>query len=295
MKNRGLKRSFIDFKRHPWLHFVSVSTITISLLLLGTFLLCYRNFEVMAEKTTSQITGTVYLRDALSPSEVEGLKDRILTLGQVRNVTYKTKHSVMEELQTFLGASVTESLPGGELFPDVIELEVRKDATSAQIAEVKNIVGKYSEVSEVDFSEDWLMQFKRIRQILRVFGIVLMIGIIVGCGFIIANFMGMRHQSRKDEIEIVRLIGAHRNFVLAPFIWEGIIEGVIGASTALTLLYLLNGLLNAVISGHWASLLGITKLLYLSPQQFVAMLFIGIGMAFFGSVTVFLRFQEHGA
>jgi len=58
VKNRGLRRSITDFRRHPWLHFISVTTITVALVILGTFFLCYRNFENLAEKTSPQVTGT---------------------------------------------------------------------------------------------------------------------------------------------------------------------------------------------------------------------------------------------
>ena len=62
MLNRGLRRSITDFRRHPWLHLISISTIAVALLILGTFFLCYRNFEALAEKTSPQVTGTVYLK-----------------------------------------------------------------------------------------------------------------------------------------------------------------------------------------------------------------------------------------
>ena len=295
MLNRGLRRSITDFRRHPWLHLISISTITVALLILGTFFLCYRNFEALAEKTSPQVTGTVYLKDGLTKEQLALLTQRVLSVDQVENATFKTKQSVVEELQTFLGGAGLENLPGNELFPDVLELQLKQEAGPAALAVLKSIISKFPEVTEVDFSEDWLAQYKRVRQVLRVFGFLLLVGCLVGCTFIIANFMGMRHQSRKSEIDIVRLIGAHQNFVLGPFLWEGLIEGVIGSTIALSLLYFLKLSLATLISVQWSSLLGVQEWLYLSPAQLLATIGVGVLMAFCGGFTVFMRFRENNA
>ncbi len=294
MAYRGIKRSFIDFQRHPWLHIISVATIAMALLILGVFFLGYRNMESIADKAKSQITATVYLKDGLTEAQVTELKERILSLGMVKNAVFKSRHSVMEELSSFLGSGVGDSLTGNEIFPDILEVEVRREASMSDAGDVKTMVSKMPEVADVDFSEDWLAQFKHIRQMFQVFGFCLTSAILIGCGFIIANFMGMRHQARKNEIEIVRLHGASQQFVMAPFLWEGFFEGIIGAFIALILLYVAKIFLGAMVSSQWASLLGVHQLLYLSIGQLFAVIALGIAMAFFGSFTVFIRFQENG-
>ena len=165
MNSRGLRRSFSDFRRHPWLHVVSILTITVALLILGAFFLGYRNLENIADKARSHTTGTVYLKDSLPETSISALKDRILSLGTVRGVTYKAKHAVMEELSSFLGSqTVDNSMPGSELFPDVMEVEIRRESTSADLADLRSVISKMPEVSDVDFSDDWLAQFNKIRQ-----------------------------------------------------------------------------------------------------------------------------------
>lgn len=292
MDSRGLKRSIIDFQRHPWLHFVSMSTITVVLSIIGVFFLCYRNIENMADRARSHSTGTAYLKEGLSDPELASLKNRIHALPSVRDLVFKSKDSVMEELQSFLGTHPGDRLPGAELFPDILEIEVKSDATTNDMMELKTMISQMPEVTDVDFSEDWMIQFQKLRRFLGLCGLTLTIGAIVGCGFIIANFMGMRHQARRNEIDIVRLHGAHRNFILSPFLWEGAIEGILGSILALMAVYVLKVLLGTAISVEWANILGVKDLLFLSYGQVAVVMLIGIAMAFFGSVTVFLRFQE---
>lgn len=294
IRNRSLRRSLQDFRRHPWLHSVSIVTVTLALLILGGFFLCYRNLENLAERSNPKATGTLYLKDALVEGQVRDLRERVLAAGPVEVVTFKSRASVLEELQTFLGGTGTEPMPGSDLFPDVLEIELTSGVSAAETVQLKTILQKFPEVSEVDFSDDWLAQYRRVRQVLRLVGFCLMISMVIGCSFIIANFMSLRYQARREEIDIVRLIGANGRFVLTPFLWEGVLEGLFGALLALSGLALLRSALSAVVTVQWTALLGVKSWLYLSPGQAMLIVAIGIAMAVFGSFTVFLRFQERG-
>ncbi len=292
IKNRALRRSLTDFSRHPWLHLMSIATVAVSLLILGGFLLFYRNVENVAEKTNPQMTGTLYLKEGMTESEIKRLREKILLLESVATVTYKNKQSVVNELQAFLGDAGSDTIPGSELFPDILEIQVANGLGMQILGTLKGQLEKYPEVVEADFSEDWLVQYKKIRHFLKLAGFVLLVSLVIGCSFIIANFMGMRHQSRRGEIEIVRLIGAHQNFILTPFLWEGIIEGIMGAVVALFLLLITKGVVATFITVQWSSILGIRNWLFLSLQQVIILVGVGIVMALLGSVTVFARLNE---
>lgn len=291
-KYKGFRYSFSDFKRKPWLHFVSIMTIAVALVIIGGFFLCYRNFEKLAEKTSPQITGTAYLKEDIDPAQVNSLKERILSLDNVQKVSFKSKDKVVEELQSFLGATGGTNLPGSELFPNVLELEVKKDVAPEKIEILKGIVSRFTEVAEVDFSDDWLAQYKKISQVLKVVGLIMMCLMIIGCSFLIANFMGMRHQSRRNEIEIVNLIGADRNFILTPYIWEGVIEGFMGSTLAVLTLFIAKTFLFSLMSAHWSVYLGIPNWSFLSFTQIIVIYVVGVTMALMGGITVFLRYQE---
>lgn len=290
--NRGLKRSFSDFKRHPWLHFVSISTITASLILLGVFFLVTRNLQDWADKAKSQNVGTVFLKEGTTETQVDAVKARLLAMPQVRSVVFKTKHSLMEELQGFLGGGTEAGFGTADIFPDVLEVEMKRSLTTEQLEEIRGVITTFPEVAETDFSDDWMAQFRKVRKFFDWFGVLLTVGMVIGCGFIVANFMGLRHQSRRSEIEIVKLHGANRLFILAPFLWEGFIEGALGSLLSIVLLYVIKIFLGAMMSVQWSNLLGIKEIAFLTPGQTVLVLALGLVMAFFGSFTVFMRFQE---
>jgi len=290
---RGLRRSFSDFSRHPWLHAISIATMTTALFILGIYFLIYRNVRHVAEVTSPQITGTIYLKEALPPAQVQTLRERVLTLSHVEKVIFKNKTSVISELEEYLGSKTDSTLLGaGELFPDILEIVLDKNASAKEVLVVNTVVSQFPEVVESDYSESWLSQFEKIKSFFHVFGGLLMIGLMTSCTFIIANFMGMRHQSRKNEIDIVRLIGAHEKFVLSPFLWEGLIEGLIGVVFALGLTYVAKSVSSFLMSSHWSSLIGMREWLFLSTGQLAVLATFGITMALLGSLTVFFRFQQ---
>ncbi len=292
MNSRGLKRVFGDFRRHPWLHFVSITTITVALVLVGSFLVFFRNVERVAEKTNPRVTGTVYLREGLNEDQVRELRDKVFSLEQVKQVVFKDRDSVVGEIQTFLGEATHKGMPGSEVFPDVLEIELDPAAKTEAVALVQKSLLAMAGVQEVDFSDGWLSQYKKIRNLGQFIGVLLLVAIVFGCGFIIANFMGIRHQARQQEIMISRMMGANRAFILAPFLWEGVIEGLLGASVALAVLYAGTVAFSQVITMEWGPLLGLKRLTFLSPSQLCCVVGVGVAMALIGSVMVFFRFQE---
>lgn len=263
----------------------------ISLLILGSFFLCFRNFDALADKSSPQVIGTAYLHEGLTKPNIASLKERILAMENVSQVKFKASGQVLADIQDFLGAQ-TDVYSVGDLFPDVMEITLSVSAEQADFAALSSTISRFPEVSEVDFSEDWLAHYNEVHVFLKSFGVILMILVILGCAFITANFMGIRHQTRRAEIDIVRLIGAPQRFVLKPFLIEGAIEGILGVSLAIAILFLIKTVISSIISVQWSSLLGVDNWMFLSPLQILGLTSLGLLMACLGSLTVFFRFQS---
>ncbi|MBY0371692.1 permease-like cell division protein FtsX, partial [bacterium] len=208
MRIRGLKRVCSDFRRHPWLHFISITTITVALVLVGAFLIFFRNVETVAEKTNPRMTGTVYLREGLDQDQIRELRDKVFSLEQVRQVVFKDRDSVVSEIQGFLGEAAHKKLPGSEVFPDVLEIELDAAAKPQVVEMVQKSILAMAGVQEVDFSDGWLAQYKKIRNLGKLIGVLLLAAIMIGCGFIIANFMVLRHQDGQARFPIKPMLQA---------------------------------------------------------------------------------------
>lgn len=289
--SRGLKQSLLDFRRHPWLHVLSICTIATSLVILGIFFVSYRNYKKILEGHGGSITGTIYLQPHLDQATVDALREELSSLPFVTSVAFKTQDEVLRDLEGYLGEN-NDALASEDLFPHVMEAKVSAGADSVALSQLKVAMSQYPQVTEVDFSEGWLAQFNRISRFLKLAGFLLVFGVLIGCAFIIANFMGMRMQARRHEIDVIRLMGASKSFILLPFLWEGLLEGLLGAGLAVVTLFCLQEVLLGFLHSGWTSLFGIQEWLFLSLSQIFLVLLIGVVMALLGSLTLFFRVRE---
>lgn len=289
-RSRSIRRVLSDVRRHPWLHAMSVLTVTAALVVLGLFFLCHRNFVAVAKKSVDRSVGLVYLKAGTPNAEREATAQRLATLPHVKRATYKSGGTVQEELAQVLGDGSAAADPTtAGFFPELFELELEPGLSSTAIDSVKKAIGELAAVDEVDLSEQWAQQYRKARSFLDVLGIFFVLLVGVGCAFVIANFMGLRHQARKEEINVVRLFGGTQNFVVGPFVLEGVVEGLAGAVAALLVLGVFQSGLSALVKVRWSSVLGLDQWLFLSTGQTLMLFVMGIGMATFGSLSVFLK------
>lgn len=287
---KGIKRSFQEFKRHPLLHFMSILTLMGALSIVGIFLLFFHNIQILSKKSNPKLMGTAYLIDDLKEPEIQSLRERVLSLNHVKGVEFKHKDSVVRELESFLGSEPL-AMPESNLFPNLLEITLDIKTRPDDISDLRSILSQYREIAETDFSEDWVLQYRKFEKVLGTFGIILALIILVSTSFIMANFMGIRHHHRKSEIDILKLIGGNRGYILSPFLWEGLIEGVLGSCSALLLIYSVKVLLTKSTLFQWLSF-DTMKWEYLTRPQLLIVVSMGVLMAFLGSLTVFFRIEK---
>lgn len=289
---RGLRRSWNDFRRHPWVHGLSVTTIGLSLFLLGACLMGYRNFQSLADQAQEKRVGTVFLDEGIAETEAEKLREELLATEGVVEAQYRKRGDVTAEIGRFLGARHDEALPGADLFPDLIELKFDQIAGPKAIRLLGERLRDRPEVAEVDFGAVLGDRLDGIRKWLRIVGWIFTGALLLGCAVVMANFTGLRQQARSREIEIVQMIGASRWYVLSPFVWESVLEGLAGSGLALSLLALAMAGLTSTGAVEWLAALGLDEVRFLSVAQLLLVVAVGVGTALVGNLSVFLRLRK---
>jgi cell division transport system permease protein len=155
-------------------------------------------------------------------------------------------------------------------------------------AKIKNTLETISGVAEVQYSDEWLKQFEGLMNLFRLTGIVIGGLLCIGVLFIMTNTIKLTIYSRKNEIEIQKLVGATDWFVKMPFLLEGVIQGVLSAGVSLLCLYL-GYLLFAAKPIH---LMGIIVLdfVFLPAQYALSIVMISILLGLIGSLIAVGRF-----
>lgn len=292
---RGLRRSWNDFRRHPWMHGLSIVTISVSLLMLGTCLMGYRNFLHLADSAQARRLGTIFLDESAIEADVMKLREELAAIEGITDAQYRKRGDVTAELGRYLGAVPGESLPGGDLFPDLIEVRFDESIDAASVRALGNRIRDRAEVAEVDFGAALGDRLDGIRRWLRIVGWALIGALVAGCGIVMANFTGLRQQSRSREIEIVQMIGASRWYVLSPFVWESLVEGLAGSFIALLLLAFGTALVASTAASGWLVAVGVEEIRFLSPGQLLLVVIVGVGTALVGNLSVAMKLRKESA
>ena len=284
-------RQAIQNVRKNWLmHIVGVSTMVISLLIFGTFLLLFYNVDNWIHGWGDSFSMSVYLKDGITDTTRQKVLSLIRGLPGARIDRIITKKQAFLDLKRALGreANVLEGLPKNPL-PASIEVVFKSSAGSKPDPEkIRKQVETFEGVDEVQYSEEWLKRFEGLMRMFRLAGLI--IGGLLGLGvlFIVTNTIKLTIYSRQEEIEIMKLVGATDWFVKMPFLLEGSIQGAVSGFFSILVLY--GGYI--LLSAKKADILGFALLDFVFiPQGYILTIFlVSIGLGLLGSFIALGRF-----
>lgn len=213
------------------------------LVLLITFIMVY-NFHVATSRLPELFSIVVYLKDNISKDETEKLMAQLQSRDDVAGAKYLSKADALAEFKkTIKGAgAILEGLDENPL-SSYIEIKLKKDYVSKTAVEgISAEIRKMQGVDEVYFGEkiaETIYYLKKSSQAISLFLFIIVSIIVIFISYSTVKILFFR---KKDEIEILKLLGATNGFIRSPFIFEGLILGFIGGMIAIistALLYLL--------------------------------------------------------
>jgi cell division transport system permease protein len=209
---------------------ISIGTITISMLLLGFFLLLSVNIKNWLSDWGESLSMTVYIESGLDEAGKTKIESEIGRLKGAEIKEFITEEKAMANLKGHLGdhAGLLEGLKENPL-PGSYEIIFHETADyRADPEKIKTDLEKLNGVDEVQYSKQWVERFQGIMDILRVIGLITGGFLCVAVLFITTNTIKLTIYSRRDEIEIYKLVGATDWFVRVPYLIEGTIQGLLG-------------------------------------------------------------------
>ena len=216
----------------------SVLTIAISIFLVGVFLLVVENLRGLVETVRGETSVTVFLKPGTSADAREDLervaRDSRL-VGSVRHVTpeeARTRFATWwRSLSAAAGAMATNP------FPESLEFDLPPDAVrSAALPGLLKNLTAHRAVEEVQFDVEWIRRLRGAVGIVQTGGSALAVILVLGVAFTIANVVRLTILLHRDEIEILRLVGAPELLIRGPFLLGGLVQGLVGSLLALALL-----------------------------------------------------------
>ena len=215
---------------------VSIITSAIGLFVLGLFLVLNENLQALAAQWSRSAEVSVYLADDITPEQRQGIESVIdgSGLGQARQ--HVSKADARERFKTdFPDLAATAGTLDSNPFPASIELQLRPevDQSSAAVEALVSNLRAAPGVSDVRFDREWLGRLTSVVRGIRIAGMVLIAILAVAAAMTVANVVRLAATARRDEIEIMQLVGAPYAYVRGPFVVEGVLQGGAGALLAL--------------------------------------------------------------
>lgn len=285
-----LREVFISLKRNSWMSFASISTVALSLLILGMFITMVLNLNNMAAHLESQVQISVYLEDELETDEIKDLGRRISRLDGVDEIRYIPKAEAMEDFRQRLGDQQTmlDALEDTNPLPNAYEVTFHEPE---QVKKAAALIGEYDGVENAKYSQDIIDQLFEITKLIRILGFVVIVFLAFATIFIISNTIRLTVFARRKEIGIMKYVGATDWFIRWPFLMEGMTLGFVGAVFSVVVL-------RNVYSALTAKIYDALAFLPLLPEQpfldelTVVMLIIGTSIGALGSTISLKRFLK---
>jgi len=230
-----LLRALRNMRQSPFLCTAAVGTVTVSLVILAFFALVVLNVEQLTRQWSGEVQVVAYL-DQLPPGrELDQQINRIRKFPQVASVNYVSPEEAFARFEKRLAADA-DLLQGvaHDFLPASLEIGLNpdsrnRDGVAAVIAELR----QDPRFADLRYGQDWLERFEAFLALLRLTGLILGGFLLFAALFIVSNTIKLTLFARRDELEVMALVGATPAFIKTPFLIEGAFQGLLGGLLAL--------------------------------------------------------------
>ena len=235
-----LRRALRSLRGAPVPAAVSAATVAIAIFLFGAFLITARNLyrAAVGQAGTGEAV-TVYGRAGLDAAGVGALARRIGAMPEVDGVRTVAPEEGLEELRGLLGedAVLLDGVAAAEVVPAAFLVRVRPgEDGAAAVQDLARRLGRLDGVESVESEALWLERFSAVVRAGRWIGASWAVLLGAGALLVVSNTARLAALTRREEVEVLRLVGASDSFILRPFLWEGIVQGAAGSLIGLLLL-----------------------------------------------------------
>jgi cell division transport system permease protein len=282
----SIKEGVSGFSRAKLAAFTSITTITISLILLGLYFIVSINSARVLNMIRDKVEIEAFLQEPFSRQQLNDIRQKILSVDGVNGVLFVSKEQAAKIFRDEFGEDITNILDFNPLPPSFKIFLKDEFKTSDAGSQVFNAIRSIKGIDDIVYKKD-LIEFLEKRS--RTFNLIgLIVGIIIGISaiFLVSNTIRLAIYSKRKIIRTMRLVGATRWFIQLPFLLEGILQGVAGGICASLIMYLI-----ITIASRWLSL-ELAEFLQINLSVYGIIVSLGIMLGFFGSIISIRKFLK---
>lgn len=280
-----MHETWLNIKSNKTPNIIAVITIAIALSIFGLFFLILINFHSIIDSWGERVNIVLYLKEQSSQKDLKTIKNYLASKKEIDSISYISKERALEEFKTRLGDNNTilEGLETNPL-PSSFVVKLKKEYRNSIF--INNFVKdarRLQAVEDVEYGRDWVEKFEIFKSIIQM--ITFVMGGLLGLAIIliIYNTIKLTVYSRREEIEIMKLVGATHRFIKGPFVIGGMIQGTIAALLSLLTLWVLYKTFIVQITAPIGNLLGLKQILFFNTYLALIFIFISFILGTIGS------------
>jgi cell division transport system permease protein len=228
-----------EFRHSRAVNLMAVATLASALFIAGIVMLVVYNIDRRAQGLREELRVEVFLLDAGSEAQREMLQQELAGMPGVRRVEWVSKEQALERYRRWASAeaALVEVLDHNPL-PASFEVYLSPGSGTASAAAIAARFAEHPAVERVRYDQDLIQRLEGIVDLVRSGGGLVAAIVLLAVAFVMASVLRLAVLARRDEIEIMRLVGATPGFIRGPFLVAGLVQGVVAALVALATLEL---------------------------------------------------------
>ncbi len=229
------KEAIISLKRNWVMSMAAISTVALSLLVLGLFAFVALTLDDLITSFERQVEIEVFLKDEAPFQEVQALQEKIISWKEVKNVKYVSKEEALRKFKEKYkdNPEMIEAIPGNPL-PASFQISLKNPKNVVRVA--KRLEGR-KEIDEVKYGQQVVEKLFAVTKVVRMIGLLFILLLGFASLSLIVITIRLAIFARRNEVSIMRLVGASNWFIRLPFLLEGMGQGLIGAIIAIILIH----------------------------------------------------------
>ena len=275
-----------------WTHLLTVGIMAMTLFVFGGFMLLETNLQKLLKGWGDQIQISAYLRNDLSAADVASLMQRVQAMPGVERVRHTSQDQAWVEFKAALGtqAALLDGLPR-EVLPASLDISLAQDRRDGPaVASLAERLREESGVASVEYPQEWVERLELIVLAVEWLKWILAGVLFLATFFIVGSTIKLAILARQDEVEILQLVGASEELIQAPFVIEGMLQGLSGAALAIGGLGLAFALLQRELATLSGALAPFDELRFLNWSSVALLIGAGWLLGTVGSLISLRRF-----
>ena len=283
------REGFRSIGTHAFMSFASVTIIMACLIIMGSVSLLSLNIDALIKDLEDQNEIVVFVDEKLSEDEAKNVCEAIRKIDNVSSVDFVTREDAMESFMNKYDSSFRDGIDE-TVFRHRCVVHLTDIALMAQSkADLEATPG----VAKVNAHLEYAKSFVTIRNIVSIISLVLIAILVFVSFFIMSNTIKLATFSRREEIAIMKMVGANNGFIRMPFIIEGLVLGILGGGLAFLAQWgiyeLITGKLVTSLTG---SLLNVIPFNNVAQYVFIAFMGVGVLVGTFGGVNAIRNYLK---